>query len=32
MVKIMPKVCPVKINKEFELRWQIKTIPDLIVL
>lgn len=32
MVKIMPKVCLVKINEEFELRRQIKTIPDLIVL
>lgn len=32
MVKMMPKVCPVKINKELELRQQIKNIPDLIAL
>lgn len=31
MVKIIPKICTVKIKKESELRQHIKTIPDLIV-
>lgn len=32
MVKIMPKVCTTNINKESELRQQIKNVTDLIVL
>lgn len=32
MGKIMPKVCTTNINKESELRQQIKNVTDLIVL